>query len=222
MEKPRYPSHDQSLGLIRRVMSEDKHKIITIIHNNYLKNIREELLEEEANQLQQNNSEIVHIKATINGTVTIIMVDTGSNISLINQPELERIQANSRTPIPTLPINNIIIIGATGKQNKTVRKQVSLELDNQKSTIPIVFLVANGLPFSMLIGCDVLRRYSAVINLQKGVVLLTSEQGTWSANIINCNPTPTALNQDPGLKSYYCQRREPVSYTHLDVYKRQY
>ena len=35
MEKTRYPSHDQSLGLIRRVMSKDKHKVITIIYNNY-------------------------------------------------------------------------------------------------------------------------------------------------------------------------------------------
>ena len=79
VEKPKYPSHDQSLGLIHRITSQDKHKVITIISNNYLKNIREELLEEEANQLQQTNSEIVHIKATINGIITIIMVDTGSN-----------------------------------------------------------------------------------------------------------------------------------------------
>ena len=63
---------------------QNKHKIITIISNNYLKNIREELLEEEANQLPKPNSEIVHIKATINGTITIIMIDMGSNISLIN------------------------------------------------------------------------------------------------------------------------------------------
>ena len=48
-----------------------------------------------------------------------------------------------------------------------------------------------------------------VINLQKGVMLLTSEQGTWSTNIINCMSSPIALSQDPGLKSYYCQRREP-------------
>ena len=120
-----------------------------------------------------------------------------------------QIQAKSQIPIPTLPINNIIIIGATGKQNKSIRKQVSLELDSQNATIPIVFLVANGLPFNMLIGCDVLRQHSAVINLQKGVVLLTSERGIWSANIINCNPTPIALNQDPGLENYYCQTHEP-------------
>ena len=108
-----------------------------------------------------------------------------------------------------MPINNIIIIGATGKQNKTVRKQVSLELNSQNFTIPIVFLVASGLPFNMLIGCDVLRQHSAIINLQQGIVFLTSERGIWSAKIINCNPTPTALNQDPVLKNYYCRNHEP-------------
>ena len=99
-----YPSHDQSLGLIRRTTSRNKHKVITITSNNYLKNIKEELLEEEANQLHKTNNEILHIKATINGTITIIVIGTGSNISLINQPELERIQATSQIPIPTLPI----------------------------------------------------------------------------------------------------------------------
>ena len=56
---------------------------------------------------------------------------------------------------------------------------------------------------------QVLRQHSAVINLQQGIVLLTSERGIWTANIINCNPTPTALNQDPGLKNYYCRTHEP-------------
>ena len=46
------------------------------------------------------------------------------------------------------------------------------------------FLVAKGLPFRILIGCDMLRRHTAVINLASGKVT-------------------------------------PVSYTHLDVYKRQ-
>ena len=40
-------------------------------------------------------------------------------------------------------------------------------------------------------------------------MLLNSEQGTWSANIINCVPNPTALSQNTELKSYYCQRHEP-------------
>ena len=84
------------------------------------------------------------------------MIDTGSNISLIDSTELERIQREGQIPIPTLPVNNIIIIGATGRQNKTVKKQVSLDLTNNNVTIPIGFLVATGLPFNVLIGCDIL------------------------------------------------------------------
>ena len=189
------PSHDQSLGLSRQTTTDNENiKKITIISSNYLKDIREELLEEEDNPLSTTNSEIVHIKAIINGINTVIMIDTGSNVSLINQPELERIQANSNIPIPTLPINNIVIIGATGKQNKTIRKQVSLELNSQNTIIPIIFLVANGLPFNMLIGCEELRQHSAIIDMQKGIVVLTSEKGVWSANIINSNPTQLTLS----------------------------
>ena len=70
------------------MMRRNLNKIITIVSNNYLKNIREELLEEEDNQLPRINNEIVHIQATVNGTITIIMIDTGSNISLINQTEM--------------------------------------------------------------------------------------------------------------------------------------
>ena len=73
--------------------------------------------------------------------------------------ELNRIQEEGKELILTLPINNIILVGATGRQNKTVRKQMRLGLEslNKGESIPMTFLVANGLPFRMLIGCDMLR-----------------------------------------------------------------
>ena len=49
------------------------------------------------------------------------------------------IQENNTERIPTLPINNIAIIGATGKQNKTIKQQVSLDV--RSVGIPMVFLV---------------------------------------------------------------------------------
>ena len=91
----------------------------------------------------------------------------------------------------------IILIGGTGLQNKTVRKQVSLDLTSKGVVINMVFLVATGLPFQILIGCDVLRKYSAIIDLSRERVSLYSEGVVWTAELI------------------------PVSYTHLDVYKRQ-
>ena len=54
------------------------------------------------------------------------MIDTGANVSLIDNIELNKIQEKSKKIIPTLPVNNIVLIGATGRQNKTVRKQVML------------------------------------------------------------------------------------------------
>ena len=58
------------------------------------------------------------------------MIDTGANVSLIDRVELNRIQAENKTIIPTLPINNIILIGATGRQNKKmcIRDSTSPEL----------------------------------------------------------------------------------------------
>ena len=82
------------------------------------------------------------------------MIDTGANVSLIDGTELNKIQKECKRILPTLPVNNIVLIRATGRQNNTVRKQVLLELTTNGVTIPMIFLVAHGLPFSILIGCD--------------------------------------------------------------------
>ena len=118
---------------------------ITIIQSNYLKNLREELLEEEGDNSSHNNNEIAYITAEINGVQTRIMIDTGANVSLINGIELNKIQGEGKTPILTLPIINIILVGATGWQNKTVRRQVRQELSSNGETILMTFLVTLSL-----------------------------------------------------------------------------
>ena len=65
------------------------------------------------------------------------------------------------------------------------KRQVMMEVSSGGKTIPMVFMIAQGLPFKAMLGCDTLRRHSAIINMGRG-------------------------------------RITPVSYTHLDVYKRQY
>ena len=49
----------------------------------------------------------------------------------------------------------------------------------------MIFLVAAGLPFNIMIGCDILRRNSAVIDLCRGKVSLFAEGSTWVANLTN-------------------------------------
>ena len=99
---------------------------ITILHNHYLKNIRQELLEEEGTNHRQCTHDIVYVTAQINEVTATLMIDTGANVSLMDSTELNRIQEESRAVIPTLPVTNIILMGATGRQNKSVKKQVSL------------------------------------------------------------------------------------------------
>ena len=80
------------------------------------------------------------------------MIDTGVNVSLIDSTELDRIQKECQRVLPTLPVNNIVLFGATGRQYKSVRKQVLLDLSSNSVIAPIMVLVANGLLFKVLIG----------------------------------------------------------------------
>ena len=140
MKTLRTPSLNRSIG--SNVAKNDK-KPITIIRTNYLKDIRKDLLEEKHNSISEtSNNEIAYVAVQANGIPTTVMIDTGANVSLIDKVELNRIQAENKTTIPTLPINNIILIGATGRQNKTIRNHVQLEISSNGETIPMIFLVA--------------------------------------------------------------------------------
>ena len=75
-------------------------------------------------------------------------------------------------------------------------------------TIPMVFLVANGLPFNVLIRCDVLQQHSAVIDLHRGIVSLTSEEGVWSAGLVDISRIPSVHKNDPVLKHYFCNNNQ--------------
>ena len=120
MKTPSGPSLNHTIGfnsVNSHVINKKNH--ITIIHNNYLKNLREELLEEEEGNLNKNNNEIIYITAGINSVQTTIMIDTGANVSLIDVVELNKIIEEGKKNVLTLPINNIVLIGATGRQNRT-------------------------------------------------------------------------------------------------------
>ena len=66
------PSLNQSIGLNRNFAHTNNELTITIVRNNYLKNIREELLEEKDNQSanNNNNNEIAYISTKVNGVPT--------------------------------------------------------------------------------------------------------------------------------------------------------
>ena len=79
MKKPRDPSLLQSTGYRHRQTLGTNGQKLTIIYNHYLKNLREELLEETVTSIINHINEILYITAEIEGIPTQIMIDTGAN-----------------------------------------------------------------------------------------------------------------------------------------------
>ena len=76
-----------SPGYVKELPIVNNPNKITIIRCNYLKNIRNELLEEDNTRLPIINNEIIYINAEIEGTFAQLMIDTGANVSIINTTE---------------------------------------------------------------------------------------------------------------------------------------
>ena len=91
-------------------------------------------------------------------------------------------------------------------RHKTVKKQVRLEVTSQGVKIPMIFLVATGLPFRSLIGCDILRKYSAIIDLSLDKVILKASDKDWIADIVGNREIP------PERTIYHIQRTTNPSY----------
>ena len=105
---------------------QEKHNHTMIIQQN----LREELLEEEE-QLTDNTGEsgLSEINIKIRGEVIRTLVDTGSEISVISEGVLDKIQGNSRATFPTLPVAGVTIVGVTGVRSKRVTTQVLVEFE---------------------------------------------------------------------------------------------
>ena len=104
----------------------------------------------------------------------------GDNLEPVSYTHLD---VYKRQSLPTLPVSNIVLIGATGKQNKTIKRQVSLEVMSNGETLPMIFLIAHNLPFEILIGCDILRKYSAIIDMRLSKVTMRYEDKEWMAEL---------------------------------------
>ena len=130
------------------------------------------------------------------------MIDTGANVFLIDKGEFNRIKDLCNEDIPTLPVSNMVIVGATGRPNKTIQQQAMLEVSSQGNMIPMLFLVAQGLPFKVMIGYDMIRRHSAVINMCSGKITLYNEQVEWSSEIIGRKCAPHNRHSFTLLRNY--------------------
>ena len=77
-------------------------KIKIIRTNNYLRNIRDELLEVESTSENNQNNEIIFTTADLQGVSAEIIINTRDNVSLIDKIKCNRIKELGKESIPTL------------------------------------------------------------------------------------------------------------------------
>lgn len=144
----------------------------------------QDLLREEIHDDDNVESEVVSTILEVGGVRTEVIIDTGAEITIISEVMLHKIIAENTARIPTLPVTNVSFIGATGKKNQTIRKQVLLEISHENNSIPITFLVARDILFNVLIGCDTLQLLSTVIDLKQKIITFYYEGQIMKCNII--------------------------------------
>lgn len=130
-----------------------------------------DLLEEPKESTSQDDYSLAEIEVKIFEGIHKLIVDTGSEVSVVNQNYLDNVINKNKCKLNLMPAQNVSLVSASGARNKTISKQVLLDVkfcDNV--TLPIVFLVVKKLNVDILIGCDALKQYNFKINFETETV----------------------------------------------------
>lgn len=66
-----------------------------------------------------------------------------------------------------LPVQGLTINGATGKVNKTARRQAMIDINIKGEIIPLTFIIFSDVTADMLVGCDHLKGLNSVIDCKQ-------------------------------------------------------
>ena len=118
-------------------------------------NIHNDLSDEEAGE-SNNAFGMAEFEAEVFNTKYIFLVDSGSELTAIDDRMFEKIKNQTTETIPQLPVLGISVIGVMGVRSKKVTKQIMLQLKVNKNTINVPFLVIPGLNMGAIIGLSLI------------------------------------------------------------------
>lgn len=104
-----------------------------------------------------------------------IMVDTGSDPTVISLEFYEHLKAVTKVEFPTLPTPNLFIKGATGVKSKHVHSQVFIDFEFSGIEFPQVVLVVPNLNAPFILGFDFMTKYKAKIDCMEKCLVLLNE-----------------------------------------------
>lgn len=142
-----------------------------------INNLFQELLEEPTDEGKNSDYYLAEIKITIIGDTYNLILDSGSEVNVINKNIIDKIQNNplNREKLRILPTNNINLIGATGRKHKTVDKQVLIDLNINNLILPTVFLIVKELNVDILVGCEFLKGTKAILNFNDETITINEQ-----------------------------------------------
>ena len=131
------------------------------------------LLYEKHKPVGRPHSKCPHVICTIANHKFQILVDTGSQITLMSQTFFNTLKATTGAKFPTLPATGITIRGVTGVRSQKANCQIYVDFILSEESFPFSVLVIPHLEIPFIMGIDFLEYYRSEIScINKCVTLL--------------------------------------------------
>jgi hypothetical protein len=95
------------------------------------------------------------------------ILDSGSNANLLAQSIYDKL-VNSGIDIPTLPLENVILVTAFGKKSNRVKKQAWITFTVGTEMFETNFFVSPQLTNDAILGCQCMKDYGINLNFERG------------------------------------------------------
>jgi hypothetical protein len=104
-----------------------------------------------------------------NGIRIRAILDSGSEVNLLSERVYDRL-IKSDVEVPVLPLENIVLITASGRRSKKIRSQALVEFAVGRDIFEGVFMISPQVTSEAIIGCQLLKEYGISINFERGSI----------------------------------------------------
>ena len=155
-----------------------------MIHTNVLQRSRYELLEETGETSSRKHSKCYIANISIGGILTTALIDTGAEVTCISEEFVDKNKERLQT-CPTLPINEVTLVGPLGGKAIRLNRQIYADLHLLNHIIQVIFLVVPNVSRPCIIGIDLLDELKSCIDLDSKTISFTHLEGKPSIRIVN-------------------------------------
>jgi hypothetical protein len=93
------------------------------------------------------------------------ILDSGSEVNLMSERVYEKL-LETGLPVPTLPVQGVVLVTAFGRRSKRIRRQALIEFSIGRDVFETIVLVAPQLNNDAILGCQFLREHGVTINFR--------------------------------------------------------